>query len=80
MIKLTDEQKLLGETISEFGREQLAPKAEEIDTHETWNADAFKRMADLGLLGITVGVEPPGSFLSGRTNLSPCVDPGHRRR
>jgi isovaleryl-CoA dehydrogenase len=63
MILFTEEQRLLAETISDFGREQLAPKAEEIDTHETWNEAAFRRMADLGLLGITVSEKLGGAGL-----------------
>lgn len=54
MIDWTSEQKLLQKTVEEFAKKELLPKAEEIDEKETWNESAFRKMAELGLLGITV--------------------------
>ncbi|NBX91728.1 MAG: isovaleryl-CoA dehydrogenase [Proteobacteria bacterium] len=57
MIQWTSEQLLLKKTVEDFAKKELLPKAEEIDEKETWNEEAFKKMADLGLLGITVPEE-----------------------
>lgn len=54
MFSWTDEQKSLIETIQGFANTELAPKAPQIDEKESWNEDAFRKMAPLGLLGITV--------------------------
>jgi len=57
MIDWTSEQKLLQKTVEEFAKKELLPKAEEIDEKETWNEPAFRKMAELGLLGITISEE-----------------------
>lgn len=53
MFDWTDEQALLIKTVGDFSRGELAPRAAEVDEKEGWNADAFRKMATLGLLGIT---------------------------
>lgn len=63
MIRFTEEQNLLANTVSDFARNELAPRAEEIDDKETWNAEAFKKMGELGLLGVTVEEKYGGSHL-----------------
>ena len=57
MIAWSAEQKLLEKTVSEFAKKELLPLASEIDEKETWNETAFRKMASLGLLGITVSEE-----------------------
>ncbi|NBV51198.1 isovaleryl-CoA dehydrogenase, partial [bacterium] len=57
MIAWSAEQKLLEKTVSEFAKKELLPLASEIDEKETWNEAAFRKMASLGLLGITVSEE-----------------------
>jgi isovaleryl-CoA dehydrogenase len=63
MIEWTSEQKLLQRTVHDFAQKELLPKAAEIDEKETWNESAFRKMADLGLLGITVSEEFGGIHL-----------------
>jgi isovaleryl-CoA dehydrogenase len=63
MIEWTSEQKLLQRTVHDFAQKELLPKAAEIDENETWNESAFRKMADLGLLGITVSEEFGGIHL-----------------
>lgn len=59
----SDEQKLLAQTVTDFATRELGPMAEEVDEKESFNATAFKKLAALGLLGITVSEEYGGSTL-----------------
>lgn len=59
----TAEQELLIKTLEDFARTEIAPKAEHLDEVEGFNQDAFRKMADLGLLGITVSEDYGGSGL-----------------
>ncbi|XP_072818774.1 isovaleryl-CoA dehydrogenase, mitochondrial isoform X2 [Vicugna pacos] len=62
---LSEEQKLLRQTISKFLQEHLAPKAQEIDrSNEFKNLREFwKQLGKLGVLGITAPVQYGGSGL-----------------
>lgn len=59
----SDEEKQLQEVCREFAKNEIAPYAEHHDTHETFNIDAFKKMGELGLLGITADPEFGGAGL-----------------
>lgn len=59
----SEEQKMLQETVRQFARSELAPKIEELDHHEGVNRDAFYKLGELGLLGITVKEEDGGAGL-----------------
>jgi isovaleryl-CoA dehydrogenase len=56
-----DEQKMLQETVRQFSRDELAPKIEKLDHDEAFNDVAFRKMGELGLLGITVREEDGGA-------------------
>ena len=56
----TEEEKQLRDVCREFARREIAPHAEKHDTDETFNLDAFKRMGELGVLGITADPEYGG--------------------
>jgi isovaleryl-CoA dehydrogenase len=60
---LTDEQKMLQETVRNFARTELGPKIEHLDEVEGFNREAFFKMGQLGLLGITVKEEDGGTGL-----------------
>lgn len=45
---------LLRETVKSFAEKEIAPRAAEIDEKNTFPNDLWKKMGDLGLLGITV--------------------------
>lgn len=49
---LTDEHLLIKNMVREFAEKEVAPRAEEIDASDQFPADLFKRMGELGLLGI----------------------------
>lgn len=63
MWHFTSEQLELAKTCKAFAKEELAPKAEHLDHHEQFNLEAFKKMGDLGLLGITASQEFGGAGL-----------------
>lgn len=59
----TDEEKQLVEVCRDFAKKELAPVAEKHDHDESFNINAFKKMGELGLLGITADPEYGGSGL-----------------
>ncbi|MCL5289862.1 MAG: acyl-CoA dehydrogenase family protein [Firmicutes bacterium] len=58
---LTEEQLLLRETVRKFAKKDVAPLAYEIDRDEKFPYENFKKMGEMGLLGITVPTEYGGS-------------------
>src|SRR5687767_15537988 len=50
----TDEHRMLRDTVASFKREQVEPQAAEHDEKGTLNLALFKKVGELGLLGITV--------------------------
>ena len=59
----TDEEKELRNVCKEFAKKELAPYAEKYDEDESFNVDAFRKMGELGLLGITADLDYGGSGL-----------------
>ena len=59
----SEEHQMLQKTVRQFAREELAPCIENLDNEEGFNRDAFKKMGDLGLLGITVAENDGGAGL-----------------
>jgi butyryl-CoA dehydrogenase len=64
---LTDEQKMLQQMAKDFAQKELAPKAAELDEKEAFPSEAIKKMADLGLMGISVPADLGGA---GMDNIS----------
>jgi alkylation response protein AidB-like acyl-CoA dehydrogenase len=50
--ELTDEQRLLRETVRQFAREEVRPVAEELDRDKRFPYEIVARLGDLGLMGI----------------------------
>ena len=59
----SEEHKMLQQTVRQFARSELAPRIEKLDNEEGFNREAFHKMGDLGLLGITVAEEDGGAGL-----------------
>lgn len=59
----TDEEKELQEVCSSFAQKELAPYAEHFDQKEEFNLAAFKKMGELGVLGITADPKYGGAGL-----------------
>ncbi|MGH8165184.1 MAG: acyl-CoA dehydrogenase family protein, partial [Rhodanobacteraceae bacterium] len=58
---LTGEQKAIQQTVREFARERVAPRAEVMDRDEAFPYDLVKEMADLGLMGLPFPEEYGGA-------------------
>ena len=65
--ELTEEQKMLKETVVRFVDQDVIPLAAEIDEEERFPEENFRAMAEMGLFGISIPEEYGGSgsdFLS----------------
>jgi butyryl-CoA dehydrogenase len=58
---LTEEQTQIRDAARAFAKEKLAPKAQELDDKNEFNYEAFKGLAELGFLGLTIPAEYGGS-------------------
>ncbi len=58
---LGEELDMLRDTVAAFAAEEIAPRAAAIDADNTFPADLWRKMGDLGLLGITVEEAEGGS-------------------
>ena len=59
--ELTDAQRMLRDMVREFSEKEIKPRAPEIDRTDEFPWDLWKRMAALGLLGMTLPPEYGGS-------------------
>src|SRR3954464_2163266 len=50
--ELTDEQRLLRDTVRDFARQEVAPAAEELDRTKSFPYELVAKMSELGLMGI----------------------------
>jgi isovaleryl-CoA dehydrogenase len=77
----TPEHTLLRQTVRDFAREQIEPQALAYDREERFNLPLFRKLGELGLLGITVPSEYGGAGMDAvaavivHEELS-AVDPG----
>ena len=60
-MEFTEEQNMLRETIRNFAIKEVAPLAYEIDRDERFPMESFKKLAEMGLAGITAPVEYGGA-------------------
>jgi len=60
---LGDMAEMIRDTVRSFASDELAPRAAEIDATDTFPADLWRKMGDLGLLGLTVSEEDGGTGL-----------------
>jgi alkylation response protein AidB-like acyl-CoA dehydrogenase len=58
---LTEEQKILRNTVREFAENEIAPKARELDEKEQFSVEITKQMGELGLFGMFVSEDYGGS-------------------
>ena len=57
---LSDEQRLLRDTVREFARQEVAPVAEELDRTKAFPYEIVRKMGELGLMGIPFAEEYGG--------------------
>ena len=58
---LTEDARMLQEMVRGFAENELGPLAAEIDREERFPQESIGKMAELGLLGITIPEEEGGS-------------------
>jgi isovaleryl-CoA dehydrogenase len=59
----TEEERALRDVVRDFAQKELAPHAEKHDHDESFNIEAFRKMGELGILGITADPEYGGAGL-----------------
>ena len=68
--QLTEEQKMFQTTVRDFAKKEIEPIAERIDTNEEYPWDNIKKLAQLGITGLTIPEEYGGS---GGTYIDWCI-------
>lgn len=66
-LNFTEEEQITREMIRDFAEKEIAPIADQLDREAAYPADIMKKLADLGVLGLTIPEEyggSGGSFLS----------------
>jgi glutaryl-CoA dehydrogenase (non-decarboxylating) len=58
---LTEEQRLLEQSVREWGAREVAPRIKELDREHRFDRNIFPQMAELGLLGASVPAEYGGA-------------------
>ncbi len=59
--RLTDDQQMIRDSVRDFAREQIVPRAAEIDRTGEFPLDILKKMSDLGLMGLPIAEEYGGA-------------------
>lgn len=62
--ELNENQHMIADMIRKFGKEHIYPKYMEWDEAQTFPIDVFKKLGELGLMGVLVPTEYGGSGLS----------------
>ncbi len=67
--ELTDDQRMLKETVARFVDNEVAPRAAELDESERFPEENFNAMAEMGLFGISI----PEAFGGSGSDFLSCV-------
>jgi len=59
--QLTEEQRMFRRMVREFAEQEIAPRAEEIDATDEFPWDIFRKMGQVGLLGLPIAEKYGGS-------------------
>ena len=62
-LELTENQKLIKETAAKFAEKHIRPHVMEWDESQTFPVEVFKKLGDLGMMGVLVPTEYHGSGL-----------------
>jgi butyryl-CoA dehydrogenase len=63
IIKLTEEQQMIVDSVRTFAKEEIAPKAAEIDAEGRFPKELVQQMGQMGLMGINVETDYDGAGL-----------------
>ena len=77
----TDEHRMLRELVRSWAEETLEPQAEHHDATESFNLDLLRSLGDMGLLGLTAGLDHGGADMDSVASVIvheelAAVDPG----
>jgi len=61
MFELTDEQRQIVELVRDFSKNEIMPRAAQIDRDDTFPRDLWAKMAQLGLMGVAIPEKYGGS-------------------
>jgi len=61
---INENQKMIADMIQQFGKENITPFVREWDDNQTFPVDVFKKLGELGLMGVLVPAEYGGSGFS----------------
>ena len=70
---LGETAEMIRESVTSFSKNEIAPRAAEIDKNNDFPSDLWKKMGDLGILGVTVEEKWGGSGL-GYLEHTVCVE------
>ncbi len=68
-VALSEDLELLRDTVRKFTADEIAPRAEQIDTENLFPADLWQKMGELGLLGIAIPAQYGGSEMGNLAHL-----------
>ena len=72
----TEEHEMLRAMVAEFTVDHVEPQAEEFDEKECLNIPLFRKLGELGLLGITIPAEDGGAGMD--TTAAVIAHEGHQ--
>ena len=61
---INENQKMIADMIQQFGKQNITPFVREWDDNQTFPVDVFKKLGELGLMGVIVPTEYGGSGFS----------------
>lgn len=61
---INDNQKMIADMIQQFGKQNITPFVREWDDNQTFPVEVFKKLGELGLMGVLVPTEYGGSGFS----------------
>ena len=59
-----DNQRMIADMVQQFGKQHITPFVREWDDNQTFPVEVFKKLGELGLMGVLVPVEYGGSGFS----------------
>ena len=68
-VALNEDLELLRDTVRKFTVEEISPRAEQIDHDNLFPSDLWRKMGDMGLLGMTIPAEYGGSEMGNLAHL-----------